>query len=189
MKIENHVLMVRKAQPNSGGFRFDLNYVVAVESRIEEISIVTPHKAPELLAAFNRAWLELGQAVGKLEEAENDATQYASLVKGEILLDKAEDILKSKGLKGSADLRQAVIDTDPTYREAIDKLNAIRAAREFLKIKQKAIEMAYLSVRKIVGENTYNMRNKPGAGVNQHVAVGMSETEDVIRESFGQPNY
>lgn len=185
MKIKDGVLLARRVSPNSGGLALDLNEILAVEARIGEIAHVNPHKAPELLAAFNKAWLDAGDHLNKLEEEINNGEQYIGQVRGEILLDRADGILRERGLKGSADLRQAIVDTDPEYIEASSRLRALQAARASLKNKQKAFEMAYHSVRRIVGENAYNRRNKPGTDIGQDTPVGGTDH----RSGFGKPVY
>lgn len=138
---------------------FDTSFVYEVEGRIEEVRFVTPHKAPELLAYFNRAWLRLGEIISRLEEMLAKAKTKQELAKASVLLDRCDHILKEKGLKPSVDLREAVVSQDADYQKATAEMEGLKAAVALFEIKHKGIEMAYLSVRKIVGESTYNMKN------------------------------
>ena len=152
-------LKVLKGKPNSGVLTIPLNNIRNTEARIPEIAAMTPHKAGELLSVFNTCFLELDGYAKQVEMELVIAKQNQSVVKSTVLLDKAEEIIKSKGLKGSADLRQAVFEMDPDYQKATERVNALEAAREYLVGKRKGIEMAYGSIRKLVGETVFSHRN------------------------------
>lgn len=155
---------------------YDLGEVYIAQDRIGEIACLTPAKAPELMAFFNKAWLNVDEIIRLLELELVDAKQIVNKRKSVILLDVCESLFKEKGIKGSQDLRQAVIDNDEEYLCLLNTQNSIEAAVSFLKGKQKGIEMGYNSVRKIIGESTYNMRN------------GSNNTGNVedIRNQFGK---
>lgn len=148
------------------GPTLDLRVVNIAEARIPEVAIVTPEKAPELLAAFNVAYLEASRMAIQLEEELLRAKQTVERVKALIILDRAPKILTERGLStgknpaGSADLRQAVIDSDPEYQQAVDIVNAIDCYMALMKNKAKGIEMAYTSVKRILGENAFNYAGK-----------------------------
>lgn len=152
-------LKVLKGKPNSGVLSIPLNNIRNTEARIPEIAAMTPHKAGELLSVFNTTFLELDGYVKQVEMELVIAKQNQNIVKSTVLLDKAEDIIKSKGLKASADLRMAVVELDPDYQKATERVNALEAAREYLNGKRKAIEMAYASVKKLVGEVVFTHKN------------------------------
>src|SRR5690606_22674025 len=128
------------------------------EARIMEVATVTQLKAPELLASFNVAYLRAAELVGLLEAQSILFERHASQVRAVVILDRAPVRLKEKGLateknpNGSADLRQAVLDSDDEYRQAMDAVGQINALLSLFKEKKKAIEMAYTSVKKILGE-------------------------------------
>lgn len=180
-------LAVRSAK----GWRvFDLGDVYAAEDRIAEVALVTPHKAPELLAFFNKVWLKVDEIVRLLEMEVVDAKQAVAMKRSEVILDRAEAIFKEKQLKASADLRQAVVDADVEYRAVLDVQNSLEAAAAFLKGKQKGVEMAYGSVRKILGESTYNMRNDSNNAItnNRTPVGGEISADDSPRSAYGRYN-
>lgn len=143
-----------------GTFTLDMTAIQTAESRISEVAFVTPHKAPELLAVFNEVFLELTRYITKVEYEKGIAERTANKIKAVILLDRVPAILKERGLSTSADLRNAVLDLDDDYNMALDKCDQLEAMSRLLKGKLDAIEMAYNSVKKIVGENAYNMNNR-----------------------------
>lgn len=143
----------------------DMTNCYKAEGRIQEVAFVTPHKAPELLAVFNETFLELTRYLSQLDYELNVAERAANKVRAIILLDKVPEILKERGLAtaksplGSEDIRTAILDTDQEYQEALERCDKIRAISKLLQGKLKAIEMAYTSVKKIIGENVYNAKN------------------------------
>jgi tetrahydromethanopterin S-methyltransferase subunit G len=182
LSLREDALRVVRGKPNSGIIVVPLENFRNIEARIDEIATVTPHKAPELLSTFNRAFLDLDVFIKQVELEVHAAKMYMATVKATILLDRAEEYFKERGIKGSADLRQALVDADPDYQNASERVNALESAREFLKGKQKGIEMAYSSVRKIIGESVYNHRNTNLNGtVDYEQQVGMD-----VRTNFGK---
>lgn len=149
----------------TGGIVLDMTNVYIAEGRIQEVAFVTPHKAPELLSTFNVTFLELTRHITKLDYERNVAKRVANKMRAIILLDRVPAILKERGLAtakspaGSEDLRQAILDIDEPYQTACDRVDQITAIMKLLQGKLTSIEMAYTSVKKIIGENAYNMNN------------------------------
>jgi hypothetical protein len=144
--------IVPRGDPGLPALRLEMTDIYAAEQRIPEIAIVNQHKAPEMLALFNQAYLALTKMVAGLEMEMGSADRAAKKRRSVIVLDLADDILKNKGLSSSKDLRDAVVDADIMYAELQTRLETITAAREILRGKMKAIEMAYTSVKKILGD-------------------------------------
>lgn len=136
---------------------FSMKKVLIAEQRAEEIAICTPSKAPELLATFNRGYLDAANIHAKLKLEQARAEAEAAEIKAEILLDKAPAIVKAKGLTSSVDIRQAIVDSDPEYQEARDRLDMLNASVEYVKGKMKFLENAYTSVKKIMDTENWNM--------------------------------
>jgi hypothetical protein len=143
----------------------DMGYWAQLEARIQEVATVTPAKAPELLAVFNYAALELDRLANTLELEYQMAVREAERVRGEILLDKVPAILKAKGLAtdrnpmGSEDMRQAVLSQDKDYQDALDRADMLKATYKMIRGKFDAFERAFRSVRTLVGETTFHFSN------------------------------
>ena len=92
-------------------------------------------------------------------------------------------------------MRDAVLGQDAEYQEALDRVQKTICVIELLRGKMKGFEMAYTSVKKIIGENPRGMLNRgPGSGVGT-APVGGSNP-DPMRPSrpqstpgFGVPRY
>lgn len=199
MEITGSTLTVPRGIPGLAPLQIDLQSVYKAESRIPEVAFVTPQKAPELLATFIEAYQLLNQSIVSLDFERSQAERASNRVRATILIDKMPEIIAKKGLAtsrspaGSEDIRKAVLDLDPEYTSSLDKIDALHAAVELLKGKMKSIEMAYTSVKKIIGEGAYNFRN-----TNLTNPVERQEAEEGsplptigsnVRGSFGSPRY
>jgi hypothetical protein len=143
----------------------DLAAILRSESRQDEVATVTPGKAPELLAEFNRSWLRIHDVYAKLEKEKNTAEKEADKRKGILLLEVIPKTLADKGIASAADTRKAVIDTDAEYEILTDRLDQLKAAVLYIKGKLKSFENAYNSVKKIMGEDkfqNYSQHNVSG---------------------------
>lgn len=136
---------------------FSMRKVLVAEQRAEEIACVTPHKAPELLATFNRGYLDAANIFAKVKLEQARAEDDVAKIKAAILIDRAPALIKEKGLTSSADIRQALVDADPEYQLAKERLAFLDATVEYVKGKMKFLENAYTSVKKIMDTGNWNM--------------------------------
>jgi hypothetical protein len=161
-------------RPNGGELSLDMTSVYQAVTRIQEIQIVNSHKAPELLAIFNMAYLTLSDHLRKVELVYNDWDKTARRIRAKVILDKVPAILREKGLAssrspgGSEDQREAILDTDDEYVAARDKVQFARCMTELLKGRRDSIEMAYSSVKKILGSETQSQ----GLNNNRNLSAG-----------------
>lgn len=154
------VLTVPSGTPGKPPIEINLGAILISEQRQDEVAAVTPMKAPELLAEFNRSWRELHRIVATLTANENQAKKAVAKRKGVILLEVVPVKLAELKLSTSVDLREAVINTDPEYQQLQEVADQLAAVIEHLKGKMKSFENAFTSVKKIMGEDTYNMAGR-----------------------------
>lgn len=170
----------------------DLKAIVKALARISEIQSVTPMKAPELLSDFTCTWRDLSQNITFLEKERNDAYRVVNKIRSIIMLDEVPEKLKARNLSNNEHHREAIIALDPRFEEADQRKDKIEAVIGIMRTQLKAIEMAYTSVKKIIGENAYNYM-----GGNSHRTSGDSgstepgELSPSERPSqyFGTPKY
>ncbi|CAB4127291.1 hypothetical protein UFOVP75_123 [uncultured Caudovirales phage] len=161
-------LVVPAGNPEKPVLKMAVDYIRRAESRIGEIASMTPLKAPELLATFNQAWMDATRFATMLEAQKVEAQRNVDKVRSVILIDKIPGILLAKNLAtpkspmGSEDVRNAIIDVDVDYNAAIDRYNTIVCYLDLMKGKAKGLEMAYTSVKRILGEHSFNY--KPNYG-------------------------
>lgn len=156
MNITNNELTYEV--PSGQTISVDMTQLNNAVQRIVEVQLVTKTKAPELLSTYNVAWRDAAEAMAIGRAAHIQAVRAADRIKAIILLDKAPKILLEKGLAttkspgGSEHLRQAVLDLDEEYQKAVELADKIECVIELLSGKRKAVEMAFTSVKKILGE-------------------------------------
>lgn len=137
-----------------------LTAIYETEHRIGEVATVNAHKAPELLAAFNIAYLNVKDYIVRLHLCLADAEKSSNTRKSIVILDIVPGVLKAKGISnarspgGSEDQREAVLAQDVEYLKCQDRINMIKAIIELLEGKKQGFEMAYTSVKKILGGET-----------------------------------
>jgi len=182
MIITGAELVVPAGAPGAQAITIDLQAILISEGRQDEVAIVTPQKAPELLAEFNRSWRELDKLVVRLVAEKTKAEKEAGKRRAYLLLYEIPALLAKMDVASTMDAREAVIALDPEFQalqETVDKLDAVI---EYLKGKRKSFENSYTSVKKIMGEDTYNMRGR----TNPNLSGG---TEPRPRPGFGTPRY
>lgn len=158
MEQSENILLVPRGKSNEEPLRLEISKIMEAEARIQEIADVNIHKAPELLACLTKAYSDINKVISGIEYEYELALQSAREIKGIVILDKAPGILKEKGLSGSknpggsADLRQAILDSDPEYKEVQGRIIKIKTHLSLLEGKKKSIDMAYTAVKKILGD-------------------------------------
>jgi len=180
MLIEGTTIMVPGVEDGSPDVVFNLAEIFVAEARQGEVAVVTPVKAPELLALFNKAWLETDKFIKKLAAFENKAEQAVGRVRAHMILNEVEGVLKAKGVPSTKESRDAVILLDPRYIVQQDRVDQIHAMVEWLRGKMKSFENSFTSVKKIMGEDAYNMSTR----INNHNLSGGGSSQ-----SFQQPKH
>jgi hypothetical protein len=174
----------------------DMGHWAQLEARVIEIATVTPTKAPELLATFNRAALDLDKLGNMLELEYQLAVREAEKVRAEVLLDRVPKILQEKGLAtakspmGSEDLRNAILAQDKDYEAAQDRADQLKAMMKMIRGKYDFFERAFRSVRTLVGEQNFNFtlpaRELSAGERDQRREVGINRPPPA---GFGTPKY
>ena len=164
--------------------KLEMRKVLLAESRADEVAIVTPAKAPELMATFNRGYLDASNLFAKAKLEQARAEDSVNQIRAEILIDRVPALLKEKGLTTSADIRQALVESDPEYQEARERMARLDAMVEYLKGKMKFLENAYTSVKKIMDTGNWQMQLRGG---RSELSGGVSETAPVGSSRFGNP--
>jgi hypothetical protein len=173
-------LVCPRGTPGKEPLIIDIASILAAERRQDEVAIVTKFKAPELLAEFNRSWRKLHDQTTELAAELLDAGKALEKRRSVLLLEIVPSKLKERGLVNNDAHRAAVINLDPQFQALQDTYDQIEAALEWLKGKAKFFENAYHSVKKIMGEDSYNMAGKGG---NPRLSIGAEESPQPVTKS------
>lgn len=163
LNLEKTHYLVQRIDDPSSTIGIDIEQIVKQECRLNDIAMVNVQTAPELLMTFNKLWLELNRMVTLLNFEKNKAENLLRRYRAEAVLNCTEETLLGKGhKKASADLREAVADTDPKVVETTDRLEELRALVSYLQGKQEAFREGFQSVKKIIGIPTLSPQHGNG---------------------------
>lgn len=183
-----HALVVPRAGTDVSAIVIDLKAILRAEARIIEVQAVTPMKAGELLATFNVSWRDLHYNICLLEKEKNDAQRELNRIRATIILERAPKIIKERGLSDNKETREACVTLDPEYEKAEEILDQLVAAIELLRGKLKSFEMAYTSVKKLLGESAFNF-NRDISGDGGDREPGVVDVHERKVSGFGTPKY
>jgi len=170
--------------PETSIMTLEMRKVLLAENRADEIAIVTPQKAPELMALFNRGYLDASNLFAKAKLEQARAEDSVNQIRANVLIDKVPALLKEKGLHSSADVRQALVESDLEYQEARERLAQLDAMVEYLKGKMKFLENAFTSVKKIMDTGNWGMQLR---GLRSELSGEVDSKAPVGSSKFGNP--
>ncbi len=162
---------------------FDMELARVAEARVRDISYVKPDTAPELLALFNEAYIVVARYCAQLEYEYQRANSQLERRSAVVLLDEVPAKINEKGLGntrsplGSEDIRNAFIQKDEEYQQILESIASLKATKELMYMKLKAFDMAYTSIKKILGEQL--SRYAPtlnGGPISSETPVGKEES-------------
>ncbi len=179
------MLMPRAPGSDTPEMRMNLTLVFKALGRIEEVAMLSSQKAPELMSAFNKAYLVLGKFAAVVGLEKSKAKGALDEIRARIILEKAPIVLEQHRVRESDATRQAVCDLDPEYKHTRDTFDRLVALHEVMKHQMKSLEMAYTSAKKVLGEHNPNLIDQRSlydgvADENKHAG----DQEDSI---FGVP--
>lgn len=145
---------------------YDLTLVNKAESRVFEIATVTPSKGPELLSLFCRASFDLGRILPQVYFAYLMAQKAVANRKAVLMIDVIPGRITEKKLSQNDATRQALLDLDEDYSNALTKEYEFEACMMYLKRRIEDVEEAIHSIKKALDETgeshrraNYNMNN------------------------------
>lgn len=162
MLIQETRMTVPAGKTGDRPIEIDLANILIAEQRQNEVAMVTPMKAPELLSLFNGTWRDVDRLVTQLTAEKIAAERELERRTARLLLDEIPAILEAKKVKDSKDTRDAAIALDEKVITITDRVDQLTAAVAYFKGKLKSFENAFTSVKKIMGEDTYNMQGRMG---------------------------
>ena len=134
------------------------------ENRIIEAKVVNSATYNELEHVFNEGYREAKQHITVVGYEITQAKRVLRKVKQEALLDEYKDCLKEKGLKDSAAIRDAFLETKEDYSNALDRLDMLNAIESLFEGKIKVFENVCRYMRKSV-----DISNRSGFSGNHYV--------------------
>ena len=190
MLIQETSLTVPGGVEGTKDIVLDLAAILTAEARQKEVATVTPMKAPELLATFAESWRDLDKIVKFLTAAKIAVERVMVRRASEMILGEIPEMLKALDITSTKDTRDACIALDPETIKMQERFDQIVAAGEYLKGKQKSFENSYSSVKKVMGENAFDMSNRlPNQNLKGTTEVGSNTGNASSRGGWGKSRY
>lgn len=143
---------IRYFDPEGNELSLDLRSFMRTLNRLGEVASVNASKAPELMAALNKAWLDIGELVVVIRHRLIEAKGWLKEERSRILIDVVPSQLKEKGLTNSKDNRDALIALNARYQAHEETLHQIEAILQWAIDKREGVKNAWSSVRAILGD-------------------------------------
>lgn len=163
----NNILTFKNPLKGEPNLTYDLTQIIAAQRRSSEIANVNQHRAPELLAVFSTAAFGLSDIIGDLHFQLFLAQRIVDQRKALLFIDVIPDILKDKKLGQNAETRQALVDLDVEYQDAMMVLGSIEAGMALIKEKLRGMEGALSAIKKCIDEtvSVYRRGGNPDLGM------------------------
>lgn len=152
--LSHEVLVVPTVDPRP--LSLDMRKIYKARARIIELVALTRAKAGDFLATVIEAKTQARDYQALVRYEVGRWKTRLKTVRGIVVLDKAPEMLKVKGLAssrspaGSEDLRDSVVFTDSEYIATNEKLLQADAALEYLDTRVGELTEAYFSAQAII---------------------------------------
>lgn len=175
MEFTGTNLICPAGKPGAEPLVIDLEKILRAEQREEEVAMVTPMKAPELLREFNIAWRDLHKVVVSLASEQLIAERHLANREAVLTLEVVPGKLKELGIASNEANRKAVVTLDPEHQRLQETVDEIDGLVRYLKGKLTSFENAFSSVKKILGEDASWMQ----ARTNNNLSGGAAPNKPV----------
>lgn len=161
-----NTLSFKNPLPGQPGITYDLTEIIEAQGRVSEIAHANPHRAPELLSKFVAASFALSDILGDLQFQVFLAERKTDERKALLQVDLIPEVVKERKLGSNAETRQALVDLDTEYQEAMIVLGSLQAGLELVKQKLRAMDSAASATKKIMDDTllVYRRGGNPNLG-------------------------
>lgn len=151
-QLEFKTLILPRGKPDLPPLKLEMDEIYKAESRLHEVSIVSPMTAPELMGYYNTVCNLTTKYISWIEYEILVAQKHFELAKSTVILDKMPDEVKrfkDSGMKANEDFRNALISRDSECSATLDNLNQLIAVKSLLENKARSFVRAYNASRSI----------------------------------------
>jgi len=183
MEITSFEITVPNPKKTGTPIKYDMSNVATAESRVHEIAIVTPAKAPELMATFSQACFTLGRYAADLFLQHRMAEKRTEDRKAVLIVDVIPTQLEQKKLGSNETNRQALLTLDPEYSDATVAEAETEAALIYVERKLRDMEGALNAVKRAAEiMNAIQYRSNPNLSTSG-MEEALEESDRLRRES------
>lgn len=138
--------------PDGQALSIDMRSVIRTLNRLGQVASVNSSTAPALMAALNKAWLDLGDLVTVVRHRLVQAQDWLRQERSRILIDEVPGLIKEKQLANSKDVRDALIEQHAGYQRHRETVHELEAVLQWLVDRRDAVKNAWNAVRAILGD-------------------------------------
>lgn len=182
----NKIIETKYVLPSGDGkadpIEIDMVGLAKAEVRKGEIAQINVHNAPELAAYFNQWWELTDRLHIRINKHYLLAEECHEIASADALLE-ADDVLKAKGVKSTAETRAAVVTINPKVRAIKQTLIELQTIREEIKGKSKGFANSFFSVHALI-KNNARSGYSPTTKSTVNDPVEQEELSD-----FSEPSY
>lgn len=146
--LSDNILTVPTIDGNNS-YKVNLQPINFACNAIEEIKTANVETLPRLIGTFTVALTTMTNIVAGLEAQLSKAERELDWKRSLFFIESVDTFLLSKGIKSTADAREAAINIQPEIMSATVIRDQTRAALSFLTGKKKDLELAYHAAKKI----------------------------------------
>lgn len=148
--IESATIIIPRGRKGLAPITMDIQSITQVLSRIKELEALNVATYPEFITSINLALVQAGRLTALVEIEYKEALNSLDVAEAIARLEKAESVLQSKGVKSSADTRDAAVTLDPDVQEAIQRKDVLAAMFEWVKHLRVSVERLYFSAKQVM---------------------------------------
>lgn len=118
----------------------DFTRIREAEIRLLEARVVNPATYSDLEFCFNEGYREAKKNMTEVAYEITQAEKIMRRIKSEFLLDEYPGFLKETKIKDNAAIRDAYLERQKPYVDAVDRINMLKAVESLLEGKVKVFE-------------------------------------------------
>lgn len=136
--------------------------------RLGDVAVVNVSTAPELMAALNKAHLDLNELIVVAKHRLTQTQNAALEARSRIIIDEIPGILAQRKLKDCKENRDALLVLHESWRGWQESISEIETVVQYLRDKAKGVENAWNTVRSILNDKS----GRPLAGRTPYTSGG-----------------
>ena len=161
--LEKTTVVVPSGDGVGDSFTIELESIGQAESRMVELTSLTPLKGAELAQFFLKAADVVAKVYARTFYEKDLAENRLKEVISDARFNLTDEKIKEAGFaKASKDLRDAFVDRDEAVKKARNNLSMLKALCIFLDEKKKTFNNAHYAAKKFSQDDTQVNTNSPG---------------------------
>lgn len=161
------VLTIPRGQKNLPPLLMDISEIVSALDLSRDLMGINIATYPQIISAINTALVQCTRLITTIDLELKDVSHNLEKAEAVVRLEKADSVISGKGLKTSADLRDAVVAIDLEVSELTNKKNMLVALLKYAENMKSDLERIYFSAKYVLDTKTNSISLPNWAGTSQ----------------------